>query len=155
MSQSQPVLMLICGLPGAGKTTLSRKLVEEASATLLNPDTEMVQRKLDLLDESARAKVEADLWSQAKELLRAGNSVILDNGFWGRKERDRLRVEARQLGVGVKLYYLDVPLDELWVRVQARNKTDESNGVQLTRKQLENAASWIEPPTPEELELYD
>jgi predicted kinase len=155
MNQLKPTLVLVCGLPGAGKTTLSRQLAKTMPATLLNPDEEMVRRKLNLLDESARATVESDQWNQAKELLTAGKSVILDNGFWGRKERDSLRIEARQLGVNVKLYYLDVPLEELWKRIEVRNETSESNGVQLTRKQLENSAGWMQSPTTEESKLFD
>lgn len=152
---NKPTLVLICGLPGAGKTTLSRQLAKSISATLLNPDEEMVNRKLDLLDETARAIVEADQWERAQELLKDGKSVIMDNGFWARKERDNLRLEARRLGVGVKLHYLDVPIDELWKRIELRNKTPENNGVELNRKQLENAAGCMQAPDHEEMKLFD
>lgn len=104
----------------------------------------MVHCKLDLLDESARSEVEADLWVQAKQLLNQGSSVILITVFGGAKS-DRYRLEAQQLGFKVKLHYLDVPLDEFRRRIQAGKQDRRKYGVQLTRQQLENAAKWIEP----------
>src|SRR6187401_468910 len=61
------------------------------------------------------------LWQLAQEILRLGLSVVVDFGLWARIERDEMRNVARSLGVGVELHYLDVPADELWRRIDARN----------------------------------
>lgn len=50
----------------------------------------------------ARNRVEGRLWRHAQELLALGRSVILEYGFWDRRERDENRSAARALGVGVR-----------------------------------------------------
>ncbi len=114
-------LILTCGLPGAGKTALARRLAEDRSAVRLTKDEWLVALGSSPWDEPTRAKVEHELWSLAQEILRRGVSVVLDFGLWARIERDEMRSAARGLGVGVELHYLDVPTNELWRRIHARN----------------------------------
>ena len=74
----------------------------------------MARLGIDLHDEGMRDRLERLFWQLAQELLQLGTSVILEFGLWVRVERDEKRLEARALGVGVELYYLDVPAEELW-----------------------------------------
>lgn len=148
-------LVLLCGLPGAGKSTLAKKLASEMPAILMSPDKEMHERNIDLYDEKARAKVEAKQWQRAKELLGKGDTVILENGFWGRSERDKLRLEARALGARVELHYLNVSFEELWRRVKARNRNGDVSDALMTKAMLEKAATQIQPPDSAELKLFD
>src|SRR3712207_2038136 len=113
-------LVLLCGLPGAGKTTLARRPAEELPALRLCPDEWMVRFGIDLDDGPARARIEALCWHLAQELLRLGQHVILEFGFSARAEREEKRARARALGAQVELHYLDVPLDELWRRIRRR-----------------------------------
>lgn len=79
--QSQPRLMLICGLPGAGKTTLAQRLAAEVPAIRLCPDEWMTHLGIDLY-EAVRERLERMSWLHAQDLLRLGVSVILESGFW-------------------------------------------------------------------------
>jgi predicted kinase len=72
-------------------------------------------------DVPTQEKFEHELWQLAQEILRLGLSVVVDFGLWARIERDEMRSAARRLGVGVELHYLDLPADELWRRLDARN----------------------------------
>ncbi|MFJ6351985.1 AAA family ATPase [Streptomyces sp. NPDC092046] len=146
-------LILLCGLPGAGKTTVARKVERELSAVRLCPDEWLVELGFDLFDGEARDRVERLLWQRAVGLLASGAVVILENGFWQRSERDEMRLRARALGAEVELRYLDVPMAELERRIALRNQ--EPGSVVLTAELLRECQSQFEAPTQAELDLFD
>lgn len=150
-SPARPGLVIVCGLPGTGKTTLARRLAAERGALRLNPDEWMTALGASLWDSEVRAKVEALQWSLAQDLLRLGHTVVIEWGTWARAERDTLREGARALGAGVELHYLEAPVDELWRRVSARQHEDPP----IERRDLEVWAELIEEPDDEEVALYD
>jgi predicted kinase len=141
-------LILMCGLPGSGKTTRARRLAADRHAIRLSPDEWLAGLGLSLFDEPARDRLEQLLWQHAQDLLRLGTSVILENGFWRRAERDHYRDTARALHVAVELHYLDVPQAILHQRVAGREPT-------ISAAQLDHYATLFEAPTAEELSHYD
>ncbi len=60
------------GLPGAGKTSLARRLADEIPAVRLCEDEWMIHLGLDLFDEAARDRLEELFWQLAQSLLRSG-----------------------------------------------------------------------------------
>jgi predicted kinase len=148
-------LTLMCGLPGAGKTTEARAIESVTGAVRLSPDEWMVALGNDLWDPDARGRVETLQWTFAVELLSRGVSVILEHGFWSRAERDEARRRAREVGAEICLRFLDVPIDELWARLDARNAAPDSIVV-IPRHILEYwARERFDRPTPDELALFD
>ena len=148
-------LILTCGLPGAGKTTLARQLAADRSALRLTKDEWMWALGSSPWDGSTQERVERELWSIAREVLRLGLSVVVDFGLWARVERDDMRSAARSLGVGVELHYLEVPTDELWRRIDARNAEPPWNSEPISRAHLDEWAAFFQAPDVAELALFD
>jgi predicted kinase len=148
-------LILICGLPGSGKTTLATQLATDVPAVRLCPDEWKHDLGIDYYDEEGRVRLEKRLWRLGQELLALGQSVILENGFWAREERDELRLAARTLGVAAELHYLEAPVDELWRRLEIRNEQARPGTAPINREDLERWAQQFEAPDAAEFALYD
>lgn len=147
--------MLLCGLPGSGKTTVARDLVRTRDAIRLCPDDWMASLGVDLFDEAMRARIEAVQWELAQEMVQRGLTVVIEWGVWSRAERDEVRVRARDLGVRVELRFLDEPIDVLWERVRHRNETGPPGTPIISREDLVAWSTRFEPPTPDELSRFD
>jgi predicted kinase len=154
-SSIMATLFLLCGLPGAGKTTLAKHLEQSQLALRLCPDEWIATILADATDiperDRLRSPVEAIQWEVAKRVLVLGSNVILENGFWGRAERDSYRAQAEALGAHVELHYLEVSRDELWVRLAQRNTTLPPGTFAVTEDQFDLWLSWFEAPTVDEL----
>jgi predicted kinase len=152
---SEPRLILTCGLPGAGKTTVARQLAADRGAVRLTKDEWLTALGSSPWDTPTQQRVEHELWQLAQEILRLGLSVVLDFGLWARTERDEMRSTARNLGVGVELHHLDQPIDELWRRIQARNAHPPWDSHPISRADLDGWVLVFEPPEAAELALFD
>ena len=155
MVMNEARLILICGLPGSGKTTLAKQLAAEVPAVRLCPDEWKHDLGIDYYDEPRRVKLEDRLWRLGQELLTLRQSVILENGFWAREERDELRLGARTLGVAVELHYLEAPVEELWRRLELRNEEASPGAAPIKRDDLQKWALQFEAPGAAELALFD
>jgi predicted kinase len=155
MMEMPPRLIILCGLPGSGKTTLAKRLENDLSLVRLCPDEWMVDLGIDLWDEATRARLEDRLSQLALTLLRLGQSVVLEFGFWGRSERDQKRTEARAVGATIDLYYLNPPPEELWQRLSQRNQIGGPVNVFISRANLEAYSHIIQAPDAAEFALFD
>lgn len=142
---------MICGLPGSGKTTLAHRLERDVPALYLNADVALKSLQgngrgpdLDVL----RDRVEEMLERVALRVLELGANVVVDNGFWARSQRSELRVRVEAIGATARIYYLDVPLDELWRRIELRNLDPDNTSFLIEYDELAGWAQLIEPPQP-------
>jgi predicted kinase len=146
-----PRLVIVCGLPGAGKTTLAKKLERYLRAIRLCPDEWMEELSIDLWDEAKRAGIETLQWKLGRKLLELGQTIIIEWGTWARSERDALRTGAKALGAAVELHHASAPLDVLIERIHRRGMEDPP----ITPEQLEQWTRAFDVPTDEEMALYD
>jgi len=143
-------LFMLMGLPGSGKTQLARRLEAERPALLLSPDVWMSRIVGDGYDAERRRAVQAVQLDLAESVLRLGADVILEFGFFHRTDRDSARERALAAGAEAHLIFLDPPLDELSHRLDERNGALPPNTFPVSREHLEQCASWLERPQPDE-----
>ncbi|NNE71143.1 MAG: AAA family ATPase [Rhodothermales bacterium] len=62
-----PRLIIVCGLPGSGKTTRARQLEERLGAVRMAPDEWMDVLGIDLYDGGKRERVEALIEQPSKQ----------------------------------------------------------------------------------------
>jgi len=152
-------LILVCGLPGAGKTTFAKAMARERMAIRMCPDEWIEQILADDGDAAERDRlrdpVENLQWDLAREYLGSGFTVILENGFWAEEERSLYAMGALELGSRIELFFLEADLDLLWNRVQARNAVLERKTWIMSREEVEAAWRQFQPPQSEELDFYD
>jgi predicted kinase len=144
-------LIIICGLPGSGKTTLGRILQSRLRAVRFCPDEWFEVLGANLWKENLRAKIEALQWKLTQELLALGLTAIIEWGTWGRNERDELRLGARSIGAAVELHFLDAPVEVLFERLSRRGLEDPP----IRMDQLAEWAQSFQSPTEEEMALFD
>ncbi len=150
------VMILIVGLPGAGKTTLARRLEEERSAIRFTPDEWMEPLLGKSEDGGRRWVLESQLiWGVAARALTLGVNVILDYGCWSETERDLFRNRAHELGAQAEIVVLNPSLEVLWERLAARNAALPEGTFHISREELEEYNSKYQAPDAAELARWD
>lgn len=135
--RGRPVLVIVCGLAGTGKSTVSRRLSYRTGFTVLSSDR--IRKRLAGLSETARATAAygAGIYSpsfdrltydtllaEARERLREGCGVIIDATFKRPEDRrDALEIGA-QAGKPVLFVECQTPEREVLRRLRARATID-------------------------------
>lgn len=152
-------LILVCGLPGAGKTTLAKSLEHRSDAIRLSPDEWIEPLLSDKRDRAEmdrlRPAIEEIQWTLICRLLSTGASVIWEQGFWHKDERLKFRSQASLLGAKVVLHVLDLSVETLKKRISARNLDLPHGSFHVDPSEIDTWWSWFERPGDIELGLYD
>jgi predicted kinase len=153
-----PIVHLICGATGAGKTSYAASLavrvrgvrfsLDEWMAALFLPDRPAPANLAWAVERTARC--EALIWSVGAEVLARPADVVLDFGFSRRVHRDEARLRAHQNGAQVKLHYLDVEPETRRARIMQRNSQNTA-AYELTDAMFDWMDQAFEVPTDDEL----
>ncbi|MFG6491616.1 AAA family ATPase [Microbacterium sp. P03] len=155
VTDRRATLTLFCGLPGAGKTTLARRLENEGRGIRLCTDDWQADLGVDAEDGDFHGRLQTALYRHALQLLAHGVDVILEDGLWMGAERAEKFHDAREVGARIELHVFDVELETLWARLQVRNTGARRGAHPLGREDLERAWSLFEPPGADELAAVD
>jgi predicted kinase len=148
---SPATLLLMVGLPGAGKTTRARQLARAHRALRLTPDEWMIPLFDGTQPDGKRDVLEGLLIAVALQALRAGTSVVLDFGLWGRDERSALRWLARSAGASCQVVYLPVDQDVQRARITHRQATAPHQTFPMTEADLDRWREQFQVPDAAEL----
>jgi predicted kinase len=120
-------LVVVCGLPGVGKTAVARTAADALGGEVLR--TDVVRKELfeapEYTDEEER-RVYAELISRARERVADGRAVVLDGTFYRRRYRRDAAGAADELDAAFDLLRVDCDQEVVRERIAAR-EGDESD----------------------------
>lgn len=155
-----PVVHLITGPTGAGKTTYTLKLAQMQNAvhfsidswmqTLFHPDLPGEIQFEWMMERINRC--EAQIWAVCRQLLARKTEVILDLGLSKFSHREKFRRLAAAENVPVRLHYLTAPQYVRRERVVHRNTHKPPTfAIEVTPEMFNFMEDWFEPPLDAEL----
>ncbi len=157
-----PELIILHGLPGTGKSTMTRHLVKALGGIHITADVERKRlHGLDPLDPSGH-ELDAErlqgiyspsssertytrLRNLASRILKNGFRVILDATFLKRRHRDRMRDVANRYDVPFHILNVYVREEELLRRLRQRSERMEHSRSEADETVLEHELKSVEP----------
>ena len=151
---AKPIVYLLCGFIGAGKTTFARKLEERTGAVRITKDEWLIR----LIGNDPTIDGYADYDRKicglsrdvAFQLVEKGIDVIIDEGFWEKEQRALLRRRIEAIGAEAVLYYLDTPIETIRERVARRSANPMKDSFRISRAMLDNYLKYWQPPSEDE-----
>jgi predicted kinase len=150
----KPIVYLICGFIGAGKTTFAKKLEEKTGAVRITKDEWSIRFIGNDPTIDGYAQWDRKIIDLSRDvafyLAGKGIDVIMDEGFWEKETRDEMRRRADAIGAKVVMYYLETPIETIRERVVGRNDTLTKDSFKISREMLDNYLKDWQPPTEDE-----
>lgn len=103
MTFQNPILIIVFGLPGTGKTTFATELAKELTIVHLN--TDMIRHKLGKsaqYDTQTKSLIYREMLMLTELQLKKGNSVIVDGTFYKKSLREQYENLANIYAAEVK-----------------------------------------------------
>ncbi|MER5640510.1 ATP-binding protein [Kitasatospora sp. NPDC002227] len=150
-------VVLMCGPPGAGKTTHAKAL-ERWGYVRLSID-EVVWERLGGRDagvvlpqaewDALKEEVRAEQRLRLVELIRDGRDVVVDYSFWSRAAREDYKTLVESHGARWQLLHLKADRATLERRIAARNLESGPNAVTLDAALFDRYLANFEEPVGE------
>lgn len=127
---NRPYIIVMCGLQGAGKSTVAGIIAGRLQATLYRSD--VIREELSGQGKLPREKfspeandiVYAEMAKKAQDQIQIGRSVLMDATFSKKKYRDQMQRLANDLGVGFQVVEVIITDEEI-IEERLANRTEE------------------------------
>lgn len=153
-------VFIMCGKLCSGKSTYAKKIRKTNSAVILSIDEIMLLvfgqdagEKHDYYVE----KIKEYQYKKSVEIAESGINVVLDWGFWTRKEREYAKEYYSSRHIDYEFYYMDVDSAEWNKRIQERNQAvldHESDAYYVDEGLAEKFDSVFEVPSKDEIDVW-
>ena len=147
-----PWLLIMCGYPFSGKSTLAHAIAERLGMDLVAVDDQhespgATTGSADLNDRDGLRAYRA-AYEQIEWRLAAGRSVVFDSVGFRRRDRDRARRMADRAGAQAAVIWLDVSIEEARARLERNAANPVRPGVPVER--FAQISNQFEPPREDE-----
>lgn len=145
----KPLLLLLYGFPGAGKTYFARQLCEHLQAAHIQGD----RIRAELFEKPKYDKPENDVVTQlmdymAEEFLGAGLSVVYDTNALRASQRHSLREMGRKAHAQTLLIWLQVDTESAYLRTTQRDRrrSDDKYAAAIDRPTFNTLIGHMQNP---------
>lgn len=152
---TKPLLILLYGFPGSGKTFFARQLCEQIVAAHVQGD----RIRAELFENPTYGKDETHIVSSlmtymTTEFLNAGVSVVFDTNSMRAAQRRTLRNLAAKAGAETVVVWLQIDTESAFARAVKRDhrKADDKYAQELDRSTFDQLVSGMQ--NPEAIERY-
>lgn len=121
-------LVVVCGLPGAGKTTVAERISDRSDARILR--TDVIRKELfsdPTYTEAETEAVYAELLERAREAVLDGRSVVLDATFAKRQFREDARELAERVANRFELVKVECDESVVRERIERRDGISDAD----------------------------
>lgn len=154
-------VIAICGKICSGKTYYANQLKKKEKAVILSTDEatfHLIKNTQGEFYNIFAGRVNKYLRKKAAEIVSMGCDVILDWGFWTKKERNEITDYFKSHGVEVEWHYVDIEQSR-WERLieERNNKIKEGSGgsdFYLDEGLMKKLMSKFEKPAKEEIDVW-
>lgn len=145
-------LILLCGKPGSGKTTIAKELINKYKMIHFSADDFMLKffgeiKDRDLFNEKLNA-CKDKIYEISEQLLSNDIDVVLDFGFWTKEERDYIRDRFKAYNVIV--VYLKLDNEIIFERIENRNNNLQENEYYMDKNTFLILSGFFEEPQEDE-----
>lgn len=119
------MLLIVCGLPGTGKTTIAKRIAKELRAGYLS--TDRIRKKLikqRKYSENEKTVVYREMFDIAEQRLKNKKSLVLDGTFYKDEFREKARAIAKKYRTRYFMIECVLNENELERRIKKRNKKE-------------------------------
>jgi predicted kinase len=137
-----PRLVVQCGLPGVGKSTVAREIADRLGTERIRSDAVRAELFDDpTYDRAEKERVYTTMLERARAALDAGKPAVLDATYERRYHRDQVATLAAAIGADLTL--VRVVCDEAVARRRIRERRDDPSEADVSV--YENARERFEP----------
>jgi len=118
-------IIAICGKICSGKTYYANQIKQKENAVILSCvelTKELFYNNLGDKHDKMVIKIQNYLMKKSVELVNVGCNVILDWGFWSKKDREKTTLYYEEKDIKIEWHYIDVNLETWNEHIKERNK---------------------------------
>lgn len=139
----KPILAVMIGISGSGKSTFANGLKTSISADLVETDAIRAELTGNAEDQTQNPRVFGIAKRRISDLLSQGKNAIIDATSLSIRDRKDWIDIAKQNSAEVKAYFIDTPVDVAKIQNRKRER-------KVPESVIDRQASKLQPPTKSE-----
>lgn len=152
LSLSQPLLLIVIGAPGAGKTYFARQFAQTFAAPLVSFDEISSQMPNTLTEKETHQVSTALAQQQSEQLVKTQKTFLMDGVGSSRADRARWRKMAQSHGYETLLVWVQTDESTAKYRSMSRNgkRVDDTGRTAINEEEFSKRTKHFTAPLPTE-----